>query len=209
MPHVFSPRCGVECSLSIPQAICLKNICTPCGSYAASVPMNPSILLLGEAPCWYFLVNYSWEQEPKNSMSLILSHLILMTALWGKYNIISFFILYLYMYWICTSEVIDNILSTTDDTKIKRCGPYHWGRYHYTKTVSWTDTPRQCDEATILLPWRPKREAPGQPGNTFSILLTTSSKNLNNFPSSHNYVRGIIICNSHLQISSLLFFIQH
>lgn len=96
MPHVFSPRCVVECSLSIPQVICLKNICTPCGSYVAFVPMNPSILLLGEAPYWYFLVNYSWEQELKNSMSLILSHLILMTALWGKYNIISFFILYTY-----------------------------------------------------------------------------------------------------------------
>ena len=100
MPHMFSPRCGVECSLSIPQVICLKNICTPCGSYVASVPMNTSILLLGEAPYWYFLVNYSWEQELKNSMSLILSHLILMTALWGKYNIISFFILY--TYWTCT-----------------------------------------------------------------------------------------------------------
>ena len=98
MPHMFSPRCRVECSLFISQAICLKNICTPCGSYVASVPTNQSILLLGEAPYWYFLVNTSWEQEPKNSMSLILPHLILMTALWGKYNIISFFILYLYTY---------------------------------------------------------------------------------------------------------------
>lgn len=96
MPHMFSPRYGVECSLSILQAICLKNICTPCGPHVASVPMNPSILLLGEAPYCYFLVNYSWEQEPKNSMSLILSQLILMTALWGKYNIISFFILHTY-----------------------------------------------------------------------------------------------------------------
>lgn len=84
MLHMFSPRCKVEHSLSIPQAISLKNICTPCGSYVASVPMNQSILLLGEAPFWHFLVNYSWEQEPKNSMSLRLSHLILMIALWGE-----------------------------------------------------------------------------------------------------------------------------
>lgn len=148
-----------------------------------------------------FSVDYSWQQEPRNRMSLILSHWILTTSLWGKYNVISSFTLYFCTYLIRTSEVRETILNGTEDTKMWSLLLWRESYRNGSSHTMWWGLPSCCREDI---------KERHQVGKKYLLYFTDNRFNeAKSFPKFLQLCGRIIILNPSLQIPNLPFFVQH